>query len=86
MTLKYLLHFLGLVWLSQAVFGQTFQDRHPGIQILEQVKAHKRGLAVWWVGNAGWLIKSDDELKLRLSNTLQERYHKLQQGEMFVIK
>jgi L-ascorbate 6-phosphate lactonase len=62
MILKYLLHFLGLVWLSQAVFGQAFQDRHLGIQILEQVKAHKKGLAVWWVGNAGWLIKSDDVL------------------------
>ena len=62
MILKYLLHFLGLVWLSQVVFGQAFQDRHLGVQILEQVKAHKKGLAVWWVGNAGWLIKSDDVL------------------------
>jgi L-ascorbate metabolism protein UlaG (beta-lactamase superfamily) len=26
---------------------------------LEQIRAHKSGLAIWWVGNAGWLIKAD---------------------------
>jgi L-ascorbate 6-phosphate lactonase len=30
--------------------------------VLEQVRSHTRGLAVWWMGNAGWLIKSDDVL------------------------
>jgi L-ascorbate metabolism protein UlaG (beta-lactamase superfamily) len=29
---------------------------------LEQIQQHKRGLAVWWVGNAGWLIKADTVL------------------------
>jgi L-ascorbate metabolism protein UlaG (beta-lactamase superfamily) len=27
--------------------------------LLEQVRSHNQGLAVWWVGNAGWLIKAD---------------------------
>jgi L-ascorbate metabolism protein UlaG (beta-lactamase superfamily) len=27
--------------------------------ILEEIRAHDKGLAVWWVGNAGWLIKAD---------------------------
>ena len=30
--------------------------------VLEQIRAHKSGLAVWWVGNAGWLIKADNLL------------------------
>jgi len=35
--------------------------------------------------NAFWTHGYPDELKQRLSLELQERYHKLQQGEMFVI-
>jgi L-ascorbate metabolism protein UlaG (beta-lactamase superfamily) len=27
--------------------------------MLEQIKAHQKGIALWWTGNAGWLIKSD---------------------------
>lgn len=30
--------------------------------VLEQVREHRKGLAVWWMGNAGWLIKSGDLL------------------------
>jgi L-ascorbate metabolism protein UlaG (beta-lactamase superfamily) len=30
--------------------------------VLEQVRSHRSGIAVWWVGNAGWLIKVDDIL------------------------
>lgn len=26
---------------------------------LEQIEAHQKGIAIWWTGNAGWLIKSD---------------------------
>jgi L-ascorbate metabolism protein UlaG (beta-lactamase superfamily) len=29
---------------------------------LDSVRSHKQGLAVWWMGNAGWLIKSDNLL------------------------
>ncbi len=35
--------------------------------------------------NAFWTRGYPDELKQRLSRELQDRYHKLQQGEMFVI-
>src|SRR5688572_7572140 len=31
----------------------------PSATLLENLRAHQQGLAVWWVGNAGWLIKSD---------------------------
>ncbi len=30
--------------------------------ILDQIRQHRQGLAVWWMGNAGWLIKSDNLL------------------------
>lgn len=30
--------------------------------VLDQVRSHHSGIAVWWVGNAGWLIKADDLL------------------------
>ena len=30
--------------------------------VAEQIQQHHKGLAVWWVGNAGWLIKADDLL------------------------
>jgi L-ascorbate 6-phosphate lactonase len=31
-------------------------------QTLGQIKAHQKGIALWWTGNAGWLIKSDELL------------------------
>jgi len=48
----------------------------PSPTVLESVRAHHRGLAVWWVGNAGWLIKSDDllisiDLELALGQRVQ---------------
>lgn len=30
--------------------------------VLREIRAHHKGIAVWWVGNAGWLIKSDNLL------------------------
>jgi L-ascorbate 6-phosphate lactonase len=36
--------------------------RRPTPRIADEIRAHRRGLAVWWVGNAGWLIKADDVL------------------------
>jgi L-ascorbate metabolism protein UlaG (beta-lactamase superfamily) len=31
----------------------------PATNLLQEVKSHHDGIALWWVGNAGWLIKSD---------------------------
>ncbi len=33
-----------------------------GNLVLDQIRSHNKGLAVWWTGNAGWLIKSDNLL------------------------
>lgn len=35
------------------------QADRPAGAVLDEVRAHRQGLAVWWLGNAGWLIKSD---------------------------
>ena len=29
---------------------------------LQNIRDHHQGLAVWWMGNSGWLIKSDNLL------------------------
>jgi len=46
-----------LLWPLAAFQG----DRSPDA-ILEEIRSHKEGLAVWWMGNNGWLIKSDGVL------------------------
>jgi L-ascorbate 6-phosphate lactonase len=33
-----------------------------GNPVVNQIRSHHKGIAVWWMGNAGWLIKSDDLL------------------------
>jgi len=30
--------------------------------LLQQIRAHQKGIALWWMGNDGWLIKSDNIL------------------------
>ena len=40
--------------------GQEWpREQIPSPRILDEVKAHDSGLAVWWTGHNGWLIKSD---------------------------
>lgn len=34
----------------------------PAPRIVDEVKAHRSGLAVWWTGHNGWLIKSGTTL------------------------
>src|SRR4029453_1375023 len=31
-------------------------------RILEEVRGHRTGIALWWVGNAGWLVKAGETL------------------------
>jgi L-ascorbate metabolism protein UlaG (beta-lactamase superfamily) len=45
------------------VFAQPETTKQiPSRQILEEIKAHTTGIAIWWTGHNGWLIKSDDIL------------------------
>jgi L-ascorbate 6-phosphate lactonase len=36
-------------------------ERSPEM-ILQEIRGYHQGLAVWWMGNSGWLIKSDNLL------------------------
>ena len=38
------------------------QTPSPAHTVLSQIRSHHQGIAVWWVGNAGWLIKSGNLL------------------------
>lgn len=50
-----------LVMGATAVLSMP-QANRPANAVLQQVRLHHTGIAVWWVGNAGWLIKSDNLL------------------------
>ncbi len=44
-------------------FGQDWpKEPIPARRIRDEIKAHESGLAVWWTGHNGWLIKSDNLL------------------------
>jgi L-ascorbate metabolism protein UlaG (beta-lactamase superfamily) len=53
-----------LLFLSfSLVFAQTEATKQtPSHQILKEIKAHTSGMAIWWTGHNGWLIKSDNIL------------------------
>ena len=38
---------------------ETAQDLLPSRQILDEIRSHDEGAAVWWTGHNGWLIKAD---------------------------
>ena len=35
--------------------GVEAGERHPTVRVIDQIRAHRSGIALWWVGNAGWL-------------------------------
>jgi L-ascorbate metabolism protein UlaG (beta-lactamase superfamily) len=47
---------------GSSLLAQPREPLRPTPRIYEEVRDHRKGLAVWWVGNAGWLIKADDVL------------------------
>ena len=49
-----------ILWLAGAM-AATAQTSAPQ-KVLDEIRLHHHGIAVWWVGNAGWLIKADDQL------------------------
>ena len=50
-----------MVMLTAGVVAAPQSDRTANA-VLREIQAHHKGIAIWWVGNAGWLIKSDDLL------------------------
>ena len=59
------------VLAATPVLGQS-----SGVTILQQIRSHRDGVALWWLGNDGWLIKSGGvllatDLDLESSERLQ---------------
>ena len=53
----YLFFFLSL--LTQYL---PAQQSEPPARIICEIKAHKSGMAIWWTGHNGWLIKYNEKL------------------------
>ena len=52
-----------LLSLPVALFSQDTAGNLPAArQILEEIRAHTEGTAVWWTGHNGWLIKANGVL------------------------
>src|SRR5262249_32613437 len=51
----------GILFCCRATaLGQQWpKEQIPAPRISEEIKSHRSGLAVWWTGHNGWLIKSD---------------------------
>ncbi len=50
-----------LLMAAASVPGWAQESRSSEV-ILKEIQGHHQGMAVWWMGNAGWLIKSGDLL------------------------
>jgi L-ascorbate metabolism protein UlaG (beta-lactamase superfamily) len=48
--------------LATASGQQWPKEQIPAPRISDEIKSHHSGLAVWWTGHNGWLIKSDSLL------------------------
>jgi hypothetical protein len=35
------------------------ETERPVARVLDEIRSHRSGIALWWVGNAGWLVKAD---------------------------
>lgn len=51
--------------ISSMIFGSVHAQEFPKEpiptrRIVEEIKTHTTGLAIWWAGHNSWLIKSDD--------------------------
>jgi L-ascorbate metabolism protein UlaG (beta-lactamase superfamily) len=62
--------------MGAIVSGAAAQTRPAAGKVLQEIRSHRSGMAVWWVGNAGWLIKNDDlligtDLDLSLEEKIQ---------------
>ena len=53
---------LALLSLAPALLPAAAPQPDPPPALLDQLRARHDGIALWWMGNAGWLIKSGDVL------------------------
>ncbi len=50
------------LWLGTSAHSSGAAGSQPEPTTIGQLRSHRQGLAVWWTGNAGWLIKADEFL------------------------
>jgi L-ascorbate metabolism protein UlaG (beta-lactamase superfamily) len=60
--MRFVLGSIALALGLGAAAGAAGQAPPAPAATIDALRAHRQGLAVWWVGNAGWLIKSGDLL------------------------
>jgi L-ascorbate metabolism protein UlaG (beta-lactamase superfamily) len=53
---------LPVLLIAAACVPVWAQENRSSEVILKEIQGHHQGTAVWWMGNAGWLIKSGDLL------------------------
>lgn len=79
--MKYLCYIriiIAFIIIESPVFGQKLPGYPlPAKQIISEIQSHKEGMAIWWTGNVGWLIKSDDtligfDMELTMKNRIYE--------------
>jgi len=71
---------LPIILIAAACVPLSAQQNPSSEAILKQIQAHHHGLAVWWMGNSGWLIKSGDlliatDLDLDANDTSDPKIH-----------
>lgn len=54
--------FLALTLVLLALSTAGAQPHNPARHIIDEIRSHRSGIAVWWTGHNGWLIKADDVL------------------------
>ncbi len=50
---------IAVILAAGMLFSQKIQAGISGEALLAQIKNHNEGIAFWWMGNSGWLIKSN---------------------------
>lgn len=76
--LQYIKIIIPFLITANTVFGQKLPCYPlPTNQIINEIQSHEEGTALWWTGNVGWLIKSDDtligfDMELTMKNRIYE--------------
>ncbi len=55
-------HFLALTLVLLARSTADAQPHDPARRIIDEIRSHRSGIAVWWTGHNGWLIKAENVL------------------------
>lgn len=60
--LKGLVQFITSMMALVALIPAAAQTQDAPTRLIDDIRAHRSGIAVWWTGHNGWLIKADGVL------------------------